>query len=78
MACGLPVVSSDCKSGPREILEDEKYGRLYPVGDIETLVEQMKYNLYGNIDRKKIKEGHLKRIKDFKIDIIMDEFESIL
>ncbi len=33
LACGTPVVSTDCPAGPTEILEDGRYGRLAPVGD---------------------------------------------
>ena len=39
MACGTPVVSTDCEHGPREILEDGKWGRLVPVGDSDAMVE---------------------------------------
>ncbi len=78
MACGLPVISSDCKSGPREILEDEKYGLLYPVGDVDTLKEKIKFYLYKNIDREEIRKKNLKRIEDFNIEKIMNEFKSVL
>ncbi len=37
MACGTPVVSTDCPSGPKEILEDGRYGCLVPVEDSYSL-----------------------------------------
>jgi glycosyltransferase involved in cell wall biosynthesis len=37
LAMGVPVVSTDCESGPREILQYGRYGTLVPVGNVEAL-----------------------------------------
>ncbi len=39
LALGTPVVATDCPSGPREILQDGKYGPLVPVGDEEKMAK---------------------------------------
>jgi glycosyltransferase involved in cell wall biosynthesis len=41
LAAGTSVVSTDCPSGPREILQDGRLGTLVPVGDHMTLAEAM-------------------------------------
>ena len=41
MACGTPVISSDCHSGPAEILGGGRYGRLVPPGNINALRESL-------------------------------------
>jgi len=45
MVCGTPVVATDCPSGPREILEDGRYGNLVPPGDPKQLAEAILMNL---------------------------------
>ena len=39
MAVFLPVVSTNCRSGPAEILDNGKYGELVPVGDTQAMAE---------------------------------------
>ena len=45
MAFGTPIVSTDCKSGPSEILESGRFGRLIPVGSQEHLVAAIQDSL---------------------------------
>jgi glycosyltransferase involved in cell wall biosynthesis len=39
LACGAQVVSTDCRSGPEEILANGQYGQLVPVGDDVALAD---------------------------------------
>lgn len=41
LACGTPVVATDCPVGPREILRGGRYGALVPVGDCAAMAVQI-------------------------------------
>ena len=48
LSLGTPVVSTDCPSGPGEILAEGKYGRLCPVGDFEAMADAILATLRCN------------------------------
>ena len=56
MACGCPVVSTDCPSGPAEILDYGKYGPLTPVGDVEAMAQAIVNVLNTPPDREVLRE----------------------
>ncbi|MEM9440965.1 MAG: glycosyltransferase [Pseudomonadota bacterium] len=39
LACGCPVVATDCPTGPREILDGGRFGELTPVGDVDAMAD---------------------------------------
>ncbi|RDD62241.1 glycosyltransferase [Ferruginivarius sediminum] len=55
LACGCPVVSTDCPSGPREILDDGAYGRLVPMRDPAALAEAIEATLDERSDREALR-----------------------
>ena len=56
MHCGLPVVSTDCPTGPVEILDSGEFGALVPCGDSVELAESMAAALDQPTDPNKLKE----------------------
>jgi glycosyltransferase involved in cell wall biosynthesis len=42
LASGIPVVSTDCPVGPREVLADGRFGELVPVGDVSSLARALR------------------------------------
>ena len=55
MACGTSVVATDCRSGPREILQRDEEGLLVPVGDVEGLCHAIVRQLDQPGDRATIR-----------------------
>lgn len=52
LGVGTPVVATDCPSGPAEILEEGRYGRLIPVGDWRKLAHAITEVLQQPVDSK--------------------------
>ena len=62
LACGLPIISTNCETGPKEILDDGKYGILVNVMDSEDLAEKMIYlaknpELLNNYSKKSLERA---------------------
>lgn len=75
LACGCPVVSTDCPSGPSEILEKGRYGQLTPVGDFQSMAEAIHSTLDAPPERDFLKQrgGHFstERAVDAYLDVLL-------
>ena len=72
--CGLPVVSTNCPSGPAEILDDGQFGKLVPVNDPAALAAAIAESLKISHDRVALK----RRAQDFSVRKISDEYLSYM
>ncbi|MBI1984976.1 MAG: glycosyltransferase [Candidatus Wildermuthbacteria bacterium] len=90
MACGLPVISSDCRSGPREILapatdsnktaedmEIAEYGILVPVAQEELLSKAMMLVLTDTNFAYELGKKAKKRAEDFRVDKIIKQWNFL-
>jgi glycosyltransferase involved in cell wall biosynthesis len=68
LACGCPVISTDCPGGIREILADGAYGELVPVGDPPKMAEAIGRVLLKG--RRSIAPGWLDR---FSLEKVVDQ-----
>ena len=67
MASGTPVVSTDCSSGPSEILEGGKWGTLVPVADADAMAKAILKTL-GRKEDERYYRGLVTRARDFSED----------
>jgi glycosyltransferase involved in cell wall biosynthesis len=74
LICGTQVVSTDCPSGPAEILSNGKYGRLVPVGDHVSLAAAMD----EAIDQPLPVDGLRERASMYTVNRAVDKYLSAL
>ena len=92
LACSLPIISTDCKTGPRELLapgtdfnkqlsdsiEYAEFGILVPVKKPIILAKAMQQVFDDKEIREKYKRTALSRANNFDIPVIMKEYRSLL
>ena len=70
LAVGTPVVATDCRSGPREILRSGRFGPLVPVGDPGALAEALARTLDAPTDAATLREA----VADYTLDASSDAY----
>lgn len=73
LACGVPVISTDCPFGPPEILEHGKFGKLVPVNDSNAMADAILEIADGK--RYNVPECAWKR---FKVENVVKEYEEVI
>ncbi|MEO0736775.1 MAG: glycosyltransferase [Cyanobacteria bacterium J06649_12] len=75
LACGCPVISTDCDYGPAEVLDNGEYGSLVPVKDTYALSQAMKAVLTTSThDPQKLKE----RAQSFSLEQSANQYLSMM
>lgn len=92
MSCGLPIISTDCPSGPRELLapdtevnfvlekgvEEAKYGVLVPMNATKNMADAMELLLENNKVRALYSKLSVQRASEFEQSIIVKKYSETI
>ena len=76
-AYGVPAVSFDCQCGPREVIVDERTGRLVPEGDVEALAQAILELIQDPEKRRRMGEEAASLAKRFDFEAIMKQWDKL-
>jgi len=74
LACGAPIVATDCPGGPADILANTGFGELVPVDDVPAMTEAIQRALDSKPDRR----GMMEYAKSFSIQTTADLYIGLL
>lgn len=90
MACGCPIIATDCNYGPREIINNDSIGILIPPFDTDTfekgidlsdnellLAEKIKYLINNEEKRKAYINAGFNRVQEFEMKKIIEQYEKL-
>jgi len=78
MACGAPVVSTDCDFGPREVVRDGVDGFLVPVGDADALAARAGRLLDDEPLRARMSEQGREAMRKFTLESSLARYQAAL
>ncbi len=74
MICGCPVISTDCRSGPNEVIRDHHNGILIPVGDNEAMDMAIREILKNRPIRQKLIKNAIRTIEHYRVERIAAKY----
>ncbi len=78
MAVGLPVIATDCPSGPSEIVHPGEDGRLVPAEDATALAGAMAQLMSDAAERRRLGENARAAAQRFDLNTVMQSWEHVL
>lgn len=77
LCLGIPIVATDCPSGPAEILGNGEYGRLAPMNDAQSLAAALESALDKPPDATQ-REAGKKRAEDFGLEKTVSRWQNLI
>ncbi len=74
LAVGTPVVSTDCESGPSEILQNGRFGPLVPVGQVDAMAHAMLETIRNPLDGRILRSA----TRAYSLEKSVEKYISVL
>jgi glycosyltransferase involved in cell wall biosynthesis len=78
MAAGLPVVSTDCPTGPADVVHDGVDGFLVPVGDVDALAKRMSELMDDPSLREAMGRRAQAAVERFRPEVIWEKWDDVI
>jgi glycosyltransferase involved in cell wall biosynthesis len=85
LGSGIEVISTDCHSGPREILDDGRFGSLVRIGNHQGMAEAISriypsgsYANYNNSGGRNTSDDLMKHLEKFTISFVTSQYDQLI